>query len=87
MDGLENYVLAYGIKGNKWIKRERWTYRRIRGLELENVAQTDEERRKEQELNELRIMVTAPILQTFTQIEKSGNGRNLVRLFIYSLRN
>ena len=88
MDGLENYVLAYGIKGNKWIKRERWTYRRMRGLELENVAQTDEERRKEQELNELRLMVTAPILRLSRRLTKAETGRKLgeaLYLFIEEL--
>ena len=88
MDGLENYVLAYGIKGNKWIKRERWTYRRMRGLELENVAQTDAERRKEQELNELRLMVTAPILRLSRRLTKAETGRKLgeaLYLFIEEL--
>ena len=88
IDGLENYVLAYGIKGNKWIKRERWTYRRMRGLELENVAQTDAERRKEQELNELRLMVTAPILRLSRRLTNAETGRRLgeaLYLFIEEL--
>ena len=55
MDLLENYVLAFGIKGDKWTKREQWKYRRIQGLELENMAQTDKERQIEQILNELRL--------------------------------
>ncbi|WP_071393856.1 helicase-exonuclease AddAB subunit AddB [Bacillus tuaregi] len=77
MDSLENYVLAYGIKGDKWTKRERWIYRRIRGLEYENIAQTDREKRKEQELNELRLMVTAPILRLSRRLKKAGTGRLL----------
>lgn len=77
MDSLENYVLAYGIKGDKWTKRERWHYRRFHGLELENVAQTDRERQKEQELNELRLMVTAPILRLSRRLKKADSGRKL----------
>lgn len=46
MDRLENYVLAYGIQGDKWTKKKRWIYRRIRGLEFEAVAQTDAEKKK-----------------------------------------
>ena len=61
MDRLENYVLAYGIKGSKWIKKDRWRYRRIRGLEMDRNIQTDAEKKIEQEINELRLMVTAPI--------------------------
>jgi ATP-dependent helicase/nuclease subunit B len=77
MDSLENYVLAYGIRGDKWTKRDRWIYRRIRGLELENMAQTDRERQKEQELNELRLMVTAPILRLSRRLKKAETGREL----------
>ncbi len=77
MDTLENYVLAYGIKGSKWTKRERWVYRRIQGLELEKAVQTDSERKKEQELNELRLMITAPILRLSRRLKKAENGRSL----------
>lgn len=88
MDLLENYVLAFGIKGDKWTKRERWKYRRIRGLELENVAQTDKEREIEQIINELRLMVTAPILRLSRRLKKAENGRQLgeaLYLFIEEL--
>ena len=34
VDRLENYVLSRGIKGQWWTSKERWTYRRFRGLEL-----------------------------------------------------
>lgn len=77
MDLLENYVLAYGIKGSKWTKRERWIYRRYLGLEFEHAVQTDEERRKEQELNELRLIITAPILRLSRRLKKAENGRML----------
>ncbi|WP_428911336.1 helicase-exonuclease AddAB subunit AddB [Niallia sp. Krafla_26] len=88
MDLLENYVLAFGIKGNKWTKRDRWKYRRIRGLEFENVGQTDRERQVEQILNELRLMVTAPILRLSRRLKKAENGRQLgeaLYLFIEEL--
>lgn len=77
MDHLENYVLAYGIKGSKWTKRDRWIYRRFKGLEFENMVQTDSERKKEQELNELRLMITAPVLRLSRRLKKAENGRML----------
>nr|WP_295971195.1 helicase-exonuclease AddAB subunit AddB [uncultured Bacillus sp.] len=77
MDILENYVLAYGIKGSKWTKRKRWSYRRVQGLELENIVQTDREREREQELNELRLMITAPVLRLSRRLKKAENGRML----------
>ncbi|MDV2888120.1 hypothetical protein RYX45_23440, partial [Alkalihalophilus pseudofirmus] len=32
VDKLENYVLAHGINGSKWTKKDRWVYRNISGL-------------------------------------------------------
>lgn len=77
MDNLENYVLAYGIKGDKWTKKDRWVYRKIRGLEIEATGQTDAEKKVEQELNELRLMITAPILRLSRRLKKADSGRKL----------
>ncbi|MFL6558158.1 MAG: PD-(D/E)XK nuclease family protein, partial [Bacillus sp. (in: firmicutes)] len=77
MDRLENYCLAYGINGSKWTKKERWNYRRIRGLELNSSSQTDAEKEMEQELNKLRLMVTAPILRLSRRLKKADTGRKL----------
>jgi ATP-dependent helicase/nuclease subunit B len=88
MDKLENYCLAYGIKGSKWTKRDRWTYRRIRGLELEVNAQTNVEKEMEQQLNELRLIVAAPILRLSRRLKKADTGRTLceaVYLFLEEL--
>ncbi|MEH7073666.1 helicase-exonuclease AddAB subunit AddB [Neobacillus drentensis] len=77
MDKLENYCLAYGINGSKWTKKERWNYRRIRGLELEVNSQTDAEKEMEQELNELKLMITAPLLRLSRRLKKADSGRKL----------
>ncbi|MFE4524335.1 helicase-exonuclease AddAB subunit AddB [Cytobacillus firmus] len=84
MDRLENYVLAYGIQGDKWTKKKRWTYRRIRGLEFEAVAQTDAEKKVEDELNDLREMITGPILRLHRRLRKAADGRGFCEaLFLY----
>lgn len=88
MDRLENYVLAYGIQGDKWTKRERWVYRRIRGLEFDNVVQTDAEKEIENELNDLRLLITAPMLRMSRRIKKANTARKLceaVYLYIEEL--
>ncbi|MGJ7919529.1 helicase-exonuclease AddAB subunit AddB [Neobacillus sp. LXY-4] len=77
MDRLENYVLAFGIQGDKWTRKQPWVYRRIRGLELESLPQTDSEKRVEEELNELRQMITAPLLRFARRMKKAGNGQEL----------
>jgi ATP-dependent helicase/nuclease subunit B len=84
IDNLENYVLAYGIKGNKWTKKDRWIYRRIRGLEFDSNVQTDAEKNIEQELNELRMMITAPILRLSRRLKKAETGRKLCEaIYLY----
>ncbi|MEH7333699.1 helicase-exonuclease AddAB subunit AddB [Neobacillus drentensis] len=88
LDKLENYVLAYGINGSKWTKKDRWSYRRIRALELETNVQTDAEKEMEQELNELKLMITAPILRLTRRLKKADTGRKLceaVYLFLEEL--
>ncbi|OLS36489.1 helicase-exonuclease AddAB subunit AddB [Bacillus sp. MRMR6] len=77
MDLLENYVLAYGIKGSKWTKKDRWIYRRFNGLEMGTNVQTDAEKTMEQQLNELRLLVTAPILRLSRRLKKADTGRKL----------
>lgn len=84
MDLLENYVLAYGIKGSKWTRKDRWTYRRFRGLEMEANVQTDAEKEMEQQLNELKLMVTAPILRLSRRLKKADTGRKLCEaIYLY----
>ncbi|WP_419888740.1 helicase-exonuclease AddAB subunit AddB [Neobacillus niacini] len=84
MDRLENYVLAYGIKGSKWTSKDRWTYRRFNGLEMETNVQTDAEKEIEQQLNELKLMVTAPILRLSRRLKKADTGRKLCEaIYLY----
>jgi ATP-dependent helicase/nuclease subunit B len=88
MDKLENYVLAYGITGSKWTQKDRWTYRRFRGLESDVNIQTNAEMEMEQELNELKLLVTAPILRLSRRLKKADTGRKLceaIYLFLEEL--
>ncbi|WP_243355328.1 helicase-exonuclease AddAB subunit AddB [Bacillus litorisediminis] len=74
-DLLENYCLAYGIKGKQWISRDRWKYRRYKGLEWTDLPQTDEEKRMEAKINELRIIVSAPINRLAYRLKRAGHVR------------
>ncbi|WP_449622105.1 helicase-exonuclease AddAB subunit AddB [Robertmurraya sp. Marseille-Q9965] len=77
MDKLENYVLEHGVQGAKWTKKERWKYRRFRGLEFETGVQTDAEKELENELNEVRDMISAPILTLVRRFKKAETGKQL----------
>jgi ATP-dependent helicase/nuclease subunit B len=84
MDRLENFVLAYGIKGGKWTRKDRWTYRRFKGLEMDSNVQTDAEKEIEQQLNELKLLVTAPILRLSRRLKKADTGRKLCEaIYLY----
>ncbi|MBL4952350.1 helicase-exonuclease AddAB subunit AddB [Neobacillus sp. YIM B02564] len=88
MDKLENYVLAYGINGRKWTSKDRWVYRNIRGLEMEAKVQTDAEKAWEQELNELKLMITAPLMRLSRRLKRADTGRKLceaIYLFLEEL--
>lgn len=74
VDQLENYVLSRGMKGDKWTKGERWTYRRFRGLELEEKGQTDQEKTIEEEINELKQLFSEPLITLNKRCQKAKIG-------------
>jgi ATP-dependent helicase/nuclease subunit B len=61
MDFLENYCLAYGIKGKRWTDKKPWTYKKYRTLETMNVTKTDDELEQEERINRLRDRIVTPI--------------------------
>lgn len=62
VDQLENYVLSYGIQGSRWYQKEPWTYRRVRTSADRERGRTAEEERFEREINELRSLLTVPLI-------------------------
>ncbi|WP_064092203.1 helicase-exonuclease AddAB subunit AddB [Rossellomorea aquimaris] len=84
MDRLENYVLAYGIKGDRWTRKDRWKYRRFRGLEGVDAPQTDREKQLEHEINELRLFISAPIIRLGKRLKKQSTGREFCEtIYLY----
>ncbi|WP_449539394.1 helicase-exonuclease AddAB subunit AddB [Ferdinandcohnia sp. Marseille-Q9671] len=84
MDKLENYVLEYGVQGYRWTNGERWKYKRIRGLEDQDLPQTDKEREYEDTLNHLRNMIVEPLVRFQKRLQKAKNGRSKCEaLFLY----
>ncbi|MBB5325064.1 ATP-dependent helicase/nuclease subunit B [Anoxybacillus tepidamans] len=82
IDQLENYVLAQGIYGAKWM--ERWTYRRYQGLEGISVPQTDEEKEYEEKLNQWRELVAAPLMTLQKRLQKAKTGQQMCEaLYLY----
>ncbi|HEU5140828.1 MAG TPA: helicase-exonuclease AddAB subunit AddB [Bacillales bacterium] len=75
MDELENYVLAHGIHGGRWTDGKSWRYRRYRGLDDAEGVQTDEEKKKEARINELRGMIVTPL----SRLERDLKGAKTAR--------
>lgn len=83
MDRLENYCLAYGIQGERWLMRDQWKYRRYRGFEMD-FPQTDQEKEIEREINESRELVRAPMIRLANRLQKAKNVREMcVALFTF----
>ncbi|WP_010631338.1 helicase-exonuclease AddAB subunit AddB [Sporolactobacillus vineae] len=71
---LENYVMAYGIFGEKkWTDPEPWTYRVYRGLQESEKEVTHEELKAQQEINHWRAIVARPISRMEKQIRAAAD--------------
>ena len=84
-DRLENYVLAFGIRGQRWKAEEDWGYWRRRSLDDEEL---DEQQREElAEINHIRRVVTAPLLQLEQMLKKAGSVREQTEALYLFLQN
>ncbi|MBD1380626.1 helicase-exonuclease AddAB subunit AddB [Metabacillus arenae] len=73
LDQLENYVLAYGIKGEKWFSDDRWTYRRYYSLD-DDYVKTDQEREMEDLVNRLKELISPPLRTLQLSMKKAKTG-------------
>ncbi|MCQ6265459.1 helicase-exonuclease AddAB subunit AddB [Fictibacillus sp. WQ 8-8] len=84
MDELENFVLAYGIQGYRWIEKKPWKVQRFQALEEHEFVQTDEEKEKQERLNEVRHMVASPLDKLSHDLKNADNVRGFCEvLFLY----
>lgn len=60
IDELENYVLAFGIKGSMWTSEKPWTYRVWRSIEDEDPGANEREQATLDRMNEVRARIVAP---------------------------
>ncbi|TFD99257.1 helicase-exonuclease AddAB subunit AddB [Jeotgalibacillus salarius] len=70
MDRLENYVLAQGIHGDRWHKD--FYYKQFKGLDFVRVPQNEEEKMIQDDLNEARSMIAAPMNQFAERLKNAG---------------
>lgn len=84
MDELENYVLAYGIQGYRWTENKPWKVQRFQALEEQEFVQTDEEKKKQERLNEVRHMIVSPLSRLHHDLKESKSVRDYCEvLYLY----
>lgn len=60
IDIIENYVLACGIKGNRWVQDENWIYRMT--LAFNSNEMTEYEQDMLRKINEIRLKIIKPLM-------------------------
>ena len=86
-DRLENFVLAFGIYGDRWLDERRWIYKKYRGLEFYSKVQTDEEKNIQADIHTMRDLIVEPIKVLSDQLKQSRTGKGLCNSYLYIYRN
>lgn len=73
VDMLENYVLANGIRGRRWLE-ESWRYRLNYGF---NEELSEYESNIITRVNGVKNEITAPLVSFYSKIKKSSNARDM----------
>lgn len=73
VDMLENYVLANGIRGRRWLE-ETWRYRLNYGY---NDELSEYEANVIKRVNAVKDEITAPLFSFYSSIQKSQNAREI----------
>ncbi|UCZ55121.1 helicase-exonuclease AddAB subunit AddB [Bacillus shivajii] len=76
VDQLENYVLSYGIQGARWYQKEPWTYQRVRTTAEGERKRSKYEEAFEREINDLKTMLTAPLIQLAKRMKTAKTSRD-----------
>ena len=83
VDRLENYVLEFGIRGNKWTKDLLWTF--IRRFSLGEDSELNEiEQGYLQGINDIRSKASAPLIAFEQQIKAATTVREMT-IALYEL--
>ncbi len=77
IDILENYVLANGIRGSQWYKKEDWDYRIDFSFEDEEAQKGSME--LIERINRIRYSIIEPIVELKNKIKESKKARDLCR--------
>lgn len=83
VDQLENYCIAYGIKGDRWTRGDRFVYRRFVSLD-DDFAQTDQEIEMENMLNDTRDWIVPPLFRLQKRMKQAKTVQDMAEaLYLY----
>ncbi|QGQ95714.1 helicase-exonuclease AddAB subunit AddB [Paenibacillus psychroresistens] len=71
MDELENYVLAYGIQGYRWLEAKSWEIRRFNSLEDEEATAKDEDTLALKRIQASSQLIIKPLSQLQQRMKQS----------------
>lgn len=74
---LENYVLAHGIRGQKWLEKEDWNYRRRYTLGEDQAEIEEQEQQLLAELNQGRRLAVSALELMGQRLEEAANVRGI----------
>jgi ATP-dependent helicase/nuclease subunit B len=86
-DQLENYVLAFGIRGSRWTNSKPWTYRLKAGLDSSADQTSNEEDVYLQQIQTSRDWVVKPIHAFALSLKQSETVKQLVEALFQLLQD
>jgi ATP-dependent helicase/nuclease subunit B len=75
IDIIENYVLAFGIRGGRWTQAERWEYRMSNGFEEHEMGEY--ERTTINRVNEIRALIISPLVNFRIKVKGKCSAREI----------
>lgn len=85
IDLLENYVLANGIRGNKWNNEKPWDY--SFSYDFNRDKSPEDEKEKLIKINEIRDRVKRPLIDFYLEIKNSKNIKDTCSAIFNLLTN
>lgn len=76
-DLFENFVIAQGIYGDRWMQDNRWVYKKYRGLEYVTTKQTDDEKQMQAVIDEMKQYIRTPLVKLEQELKNAKNGRDI----------
>lgn len=77
VDTIENYVLAAGIKGRRWIEDKLWDFRV--NFDYNSPEMSEEDKKYLDNVNDIRYKIVSPLLNFQSEIKKADTAAGYAR--------